>query len=125
MNSVIVDECVYSKIDENISAKYNATIQTCSLRSDVHARYQKELEIYCCRCKHEINCLNRIYGLYFASQDQMRLENKKERYCNLNKLGFFHPMLEKVFSLIKFCFPILIFILYKYFEFFCNEIINC
>lgn len=66
-----------AKIDEILGAKFIVTTQICCLRSGVHARYQEELETDCCRGKHIINCLNRMYGLYLVSQDQMWFENEK------------------------------------------------
>nr|XP_034331015.1 uncharacterized protein LOC117690673 isoform X1 [Crassostrea gigas] len=44
---VVGDECVYSKIDQILNAKFNKTTQICC-RSGVHARYREEMEIGCC-----------------------------------------------------------------------------
>lgn len=49
--AVVGDECVYSKIDQILNAKFNKTTQICC-RSGVHARYREEMEIGCCGGKY-------------------------------------------------------------------------
>uniref|UniRef100_K1QM74 Uncharacterized protein n=1 Tax=Magallana gigas TaxID=29159 RepID=K1QM74_MAGGI len=48
---IVGDECVYSKIDQILNAKFNKTTQICC-RSGVHARYREEMEIGCCGGKY-------------------------------------------------------------------------
>lgn len=47
-HTVVDNECVYTKIDEILGAKFNATTEICCKGSGVHDKYQLGYEVECC-----------------------------------------------------------------------------